>query len=137
MKRARLFVMLASLAFAGDRAADAHHSLAGVYEQSGRMTLEGTITQFQFVNPHPFFMMDVTDASGATQSWKAELDNRVELVDAGVTPTTFKAGDRVVVTGSPGRFQKPLIYVRRLVRSADGFLYEEVGNSPRLSRLRR
>ena len=107
-----------------------------MYDQSRRVTLDGTIAQFQFVNPHPFVMVDVKDASGGTQSWKAELDNRWELEDVGVAPTTFKAGDRVVVTGSPGRDRALLMYVWRLERPADGFLYEQVGTSPRVSRRR-
>jgi hypothetical protein len=116
--------------------ADAHHSIAGMYDQSRRVTLDGVIAQYQFVNPHPFVMVDVT-ANGATQSWKAELDNRWELQNVGMTPTTFNAGDRVVVSGSPGRDRTPLLYVWRLERPADGFLYEQIGTSPRVSRSRR
>ena len=118
-------------------AAEAHHSIAGMYDQSRRVTLDGTIAQFQFVNPHPFVMVDVKDANGSAQSWKAELDNRWELVDVGVTPTTLKAGDHVVVTGSPGRAQAALLYVWRLERPSDGFLYEQIGTSPRVSHLPR
>ena len=113
--------------------AEAHHSIAGMYDQSRRVTFDGTIAQFQFVNPHPFVMIDVKDSNGIAQSWKAELDNRWELADVGITPTTFKAGERVVVTGSPGRSQALLLYVWRLERPADGFLYEQVGTSPRVS----
>ena len=116
--------------------ADAHHSIAGMYDQSRRVTLDGVIAQYQFVNPHPFVVVDVT-TNGTTQSWKAELDNRWELQNVGMTPTTFNAGDRVVVSGSPGRDRTPLLYVWRLERPADGFLYEQVGTSPRVSRLRR
>ena len=32
----------------------AHHSLTGVYDTSREITLEGTVTRFEFVNPHPF-----------------------------------------------------------------------------------
>ena len=118
-------------------AAEAHHSIAGMYDQGRRVTLDGTIAQFQFVNPHPFVMVEVRDTNGLTQTWKAELDNRWELTDIGLTATTFKAGDRVVVTGSPGRDRTPLVYVWRLERPADGFLYEQIGTSPRVSRLQR
>ena len=116
--------------------ADAHHSIAGMYDQSRRVTLDGVIAQYQFVNPHPFVVVDVT-TNGTKESWKAELDNRWELQNVGMTPTTFNAGDRVVVSGSPGRDRTPLLYVWRLERPADGFLYEQVGTSPRVSRLHR
>jgi hypothetical protein len=125
------------IALACCAAAEAHHSIAGMYDQSRRVTLDGVIAQFQFVNPHPFVMVDVRDAGGVAQSWKAELDNRWELLDIGLTATTFKAGDRVIVSGSPGRDRTALMYVWRLERPADGLLYEQVGTSPRVSGLRR
>ena len=133
--RVRLLLAFAALSVL-TVTADAHHSIAGMYDQSRRVTFDGVIAQYQFVNPHPFVIVDVT-TNGTTQSWKAELDNRWELQNVGMTPTTFNAGDRVVVSGSPGRDRTPLLYVWRLERPADGFLYEQVGTSPRVSRLRR
>ena len=133
--RVRLLLAFAALS-ALTVTADAHHSIAGMYDQSRRVTLDGVIAQYQFVNPHPFVVVDVT-TNGTTQTWKAELDNRWELQNVGMTPTTFNAGDRVVVSGSPGRDRTPMLYVWRLERPADGFLYEQVGTSPRVSRLRR
>ena len=133
--RVRLFIAFPALSVLAVTA-DAHHSIAGMYDQSRRVTLDGVISQYQFVNPHPFIMVDVT-MNGMTQSWKAELDNRWELQNIGMTPTTFNAGDRVVVSGSPGRDRTPLLYVWRLERAADGLLYEQIGTSPRVSRLRR
>ena len=133
--RVRLFIAFAALSVLAVTA-DAHHSIAGMYDQSRRVTLDGVIAQYQFVNPHPFVVVDVA-MNGATQSWKAELDNRWELQNVGMTPTTFNAGDRIVGSGSPGRDRTPLLYVWRLERPADGFLYEQIGTSPRVSRLRR
>jgi hypothetical protein len=133
--RVSLFIAFATLSVLAVTA-DAHHSIAGMYDQSRRVTLDGVIAQYQFVNPHPFVVVDVT-MNGMMQSWKAELDNRWELQNVGMTPTTFNAGDRVVVSGSPGRDRTPLLYVWRLERPADGFLYEQIGTSPRVSRLRR
>ena len=123
------------LALALSAAAEAHHSLAGMYESS-RITLEGTIDQFQFVNPHPYIIVDVNTAGSATL-WKGELDNRRELLDIGMSPTSFMAGDRVIITGSPGRDRAQSMYVWRLERPGDGFLYEQIGTSPRVSRVRR
>ena len=110
----------------------AHHSIWGMYDEGRRVTVDGLVAQFQFVNPHPFVMVDVKDARGNAQSWKLELDNRRELVDVGVAGDTLKVGDRVIVTGSPARAQQNALYVRRLERPADGFLYEQIGSSPRV-----
>jgi hypothetical protein len=112
--------------------AHAHHSIWGMYDEGRRVTIDGLVAQFQFVNPHPFVMVDVRDANGNAQAWKLELDNRRELVDVGVAGDTLKAGDRIVVTGSPSRTEQRAMYVRRLERPTDGFLYEQIGSSPRV-----
>ena len=112
--------------------ASAHHSIASAYDESKRVNLDGIIRQFQFVNPHPFLVVEVKDNAGAMQLWQLEMDNRGELVDVGMTSATFKPGDRVVVAGSPSRGQPRALYIRSLERPADGFLYEQVGFSPRI-----
>lgn len=117
--------------------AHAHHSIAGMYDESRRVMVDGVVAEFHFVNPHPFVMVDVRDANGSAQAWKLEMDNRGELVDVGVRGTTLKPGDRVVVSGSPARTQPQVLYVRRLERPADGFLYEQIGSSPRVRNLPR
>jgi hypothetical protein len=113
----------------------AHHSIAGMYDGARRVTVDGTVGQFQFVNPHPFVIVDVKDAAGTVQQWRLELDNRRELVDVGITAQTFSVGDRLIVTGSPARTQMRGLYVWSLQRPADGFLYEQIGSSPRVRRL--
>lgn len=125
------------LAFAGAIAipgmvVHAHHSIAAVYDTSRQVTVEGVVTAFRFVNPHPYLMMEVKNAGGGTQQWRLEIDNRSELAEIGVTRETWKPGDWIVVTGSPARTQRHSLYVRRLDRPADGFWYEQVGNSPRI-----
>jgi hypothetical protein len=112
--------------------AHAHHSLAGMYDQGRRVTLDGTVVQFHYVNPHPYVLLDVKDATGRTQQWRLEMDNRRELADIGVTSDTLKQGDRVVVSGSPGRAEPRLLYVWKLDRPADGLDYEQIGGTPRI-----
>ena len=74
-------------------AANAHHSIAGVYDDSRRVTVEGVITRFQFVNPHPWVQMEVREANGSAQQWTLEMDNRHELVDIGFDNVTLKPGE--------------------------------------------
>ena len=133
-RRARIGRKLAqvAVALACASAAEAHHSIAGMYDESHPVTLDGSVVEFHFVNPHPFVLLQVKDTSGRDQTWKLELDNRWELVDAGMNATTLKAGDRLTVTGGPAYKQANAMYVRRLQR-ADGFLYEQVGFSPKVS----
>ena len=112
-------------------AVSAHHSIAGYYDESRRVSLDGIVTQFQFVNPHPFLFIDVKDGDRTAQ-WRLEMDNLSELKDVGVNAGTLRAGDRVVVSGSPGRAKPNSMYVMRLDRPADGFWYEQVGLSPKI-----
>src|SRR5262245_18985372 len=86
----------------------AHHSLSD-YESSRRTTIDGVIAQFQFVNPHPFLVVDVRDANGSVQQWRLEMDNLWEMTEAGLTKDTLKFGDRIVVTGNPGRSQQRIM----------------------------
>lgn len=112
-------------------AAEAHHSISGVYDSSQPVTLEGTIAQYQYVNPHPYMLVDVR-RDGAVERWHFELDNRGELAAIGITEHTFRPGDRVVVVGSPARREPRRLYIERLDRPADGFGFEQFRNSPRL-----
>jgi hypothetical protein len=109
-----------------------HHSIAGVYDSSRQVTVEGTVIQFHFVNPHPFVTMEAKSGNSSAQQWRLEMDNRWELAEIGMTGETLKQGDRIVVTGSPARAQSQSLYVRRLDRPADGFQYEQIGTSPRI-----
>jgi hypothetical protein len=127
------WLALSLMVLASASTVSAHHSIAGYYDESRQVTLDGVVAQFQFVNPHPFLFIDVKDGGRAGQ-WKLEMDNRGELVAVGMTAETFRVGDRVMVTGSPGRNQPQTLYIRRLDRAADGFRYEQIGFSPRITR---
>jgi hypothetical protein len=109
-----------------------HHSIAGVYDSGNRVTIEAVVSDFQFVSPHPFVIVDATDRSGRQQQWRLEMDNRFELASVGMTADSLKRGDRIVVTGIGARDRSRSLYVRRLDRAADGFSYEQVGSSPRV-----
>ena len=114
-------------------AAQAHHSIAAVYDSSRQVTVEGRVTEFRFVNPHPVLVIEAAGDAGAAQPWQLEMDNRFELAQIGMTAETFKPGDQVVATGSAGRDRSQSLYVRRLDRPVDGLRYEQVGSRPRIN----
>lgn len=111
----------------------AHHSLSGVYDSSRAVTVDGVVSAFHFVNPHPYVEVDVSDETGTTARWRVELDNRHELAAVGMSAATLRPGDRVVVRGSAARDGGKSMYARSLQRRSDGFLYEQVGTSPRVT----
>jgi hypothetical protein len=110
----------------------AHHSIAGMYDSGRKVSIEGLVTQFQFVNPHPFVVIEVRGAGGTVEQWRLEMDSRGEMSRIGFTTDTLKQGDRINVTGSLARRDANSLYISSLDRPSDGFGYEQVGSSPRL-----
>ncbi len=77
----------------------AHHG-ASAYDSKKLTTLKGTVTEFQFVNPHSEIYFDVTDASGKVQKWVAEAVSVASLSRYGWTKNTFKPGDQITIMGN-------------------------------------
>ena len=103
MNRKVLFAGLAVLA-AGVPAA-AHHSFA-MFDQKKIVTLEGTVHQFQWTNPHAFIELDVS-TRGRTQRWSIELNSPNNLTRQGWRRSSLKAGDEVTVRIAPLRNGNP------------------------------
>jgi hypothetical protein len=81
----------------------AHHSFAAEYDDKKPVTLKGTVSKFDWSNPHVYFFLDVTDASGKIVNWPIEWESRIELKRAGWTRDSLKVGDVVTVEGSLAR----------------------------------
>ena len=94
--------------------------------------MDGVVTEFLFVHPHPILVIRILPADGSDESWRAEMDNRFELADIGVTARTFKPGDQVHIRGIPGRKEPRILYLMKLERGSDGLVYEQVGTTPRV-----
>jgi hypothetical protein len=116
--------------------ASAHHSITAVYDSARQVTVEGRVTEFQFVNPHPILVIDAAAEGGSPEIWRLEMDNRVELAGIGMDAITFKPGDRVVARGSAAREGQQSLYLYRLERPSDGLLYEQIGSRPRINLVR-
>jgi hypothetical protein len=112
--------------------ASAHHSISSYYDSRQQETIEGTVSEFRFVHPHPILVVDVAAEGAEPELWQLEMDNRSELAAIEITERTWKPGERVVATGSVARAESRRLYVRRLDRPADGLRYEQVGSRPRI-----
>jgi len=120
MKPKRLVSFVSAvLAAATIAPAAAHHSFSAVYDGSKSVTLDGTVKEFRFVNPHALATIDVTDDKGAVQQWTVEFDGRLNLSNFGWTDATIKPGEHVKISGNPERTGGPRIFFSRVVR-ADG-----------------
>jgi hypothetical protein len=79
--------------------ASAHHGDADRYDDKV-ISVTGTLVELQLVNPHSIIAFDVTDPSGKTVRWQAEMGGTQQLVKQfGWTKSTVKFGDKVTVTG--------------------------------------
>jgi hypothetical protein len=84
----------------GAPAARAHHSFAAEYDSKKPVTLKGIVTKIDWMNPHVYFYLDVTDESGKVTNWGLEMGPPNGLQRAGWTRNTMKVGDEVVVEGT-------------------------------------
>ena len=100
-KRAGLSLLAAGM-FAG-LPVQAHHSFPATYFVDQQVTIEGTVVQFMYRNPHSFVHVMAPDKSGKMQRWAVEWGAGGALVKDNVTGETLKAGDKVIVRGNPGR----------------------------------
>ena len=126
MKRTVLVALLAAALLAGGRAY-AHHSFAATYFVDQEVTVEGTLTQFLYRNPHSFVKVEAKDDKGETVTWSVEWGGGAQLTQEHVTRDTLKPGDHVIVTGNPGRDpSEHRIRLHKIVRPSDGWKWEGV-----------
>jgi Family of unknown function (DUF6152) len=87
----------------------AHHSFAAQHDAGQRVTLAGTITKVEWMNPHTYFYLDVVDENGRVVNWAVEGGAPNVLYREGWRPTSLKQGDKVTILGSRGRNGSNLI----------------------------
>jgi Family of unknown function (DUF6152) len=108
MKRNPL-VILAALGilvlFSGP--AMAHHGVAG-YDMTKTITLHGTVTKFDWSNPHVVVYVDAKNDSGELQHWTIEFASPVHMVRAGWSKSSMKTGDDISIDTHPSRNGAPV-----------------------------
>jgi hypothetical protein len=101
-------------------AASAHHSFAVFFDNDqGVVSVTGTVTEFNFRNPHGLIRLTVTDKSGKTAEWKAETNSPSILERRGWKANSIKAGDKITVEGWKARDGSNYMRMRK-VTMADG-----------------
>jgi hypothetical protein len=98
MTRRFMCLTIAVAFFAAGSSTFAHHGQAA-YDSTVPVTVTGTLTEFQFVNPHCIVYLEVKDAKGAAEKWQGELTSPNRLVRAGWNAHSLKPGDQVGLTG--------------------------------------
>jgi hypothetical protein len=77
----------------------AHHAFAAEYDANKRVTVSGTVTRFEWTNPHVWLYVDGTDESDKITSWSFEMGSPNGLLNRGWRSPELKKGDKVTVEG--------------------------------------
>jgi hypothetical protein len=91
----------------------AHHGGAA-YDSSRPLTLKGTVTEFQFIQPHPLISLDVKDDQGNVVKWSVEMTAPNHLVHFGWSGKKLKPGDEITVTGLPAKNGLKVLNLRKI-----------------------
>jgi len=100
----------------------AHHSFAAYYFEDQTISIEGELVAFEYRSPHAWVYIMAKDEKGEMQRFGAEWANPSRLKNLGVTEDTLKIGDRLIVSGSPGRNPaEHKLHLKRVQRPSDGW----------------
>jgi hypothetical protein len=83
------------------------------------VTLKGTVSKVEWMNPHARFYVDVKDEKGVVTNWNLELASPNVLVRNGWTRNSLKVGDEVTIEGSRAKDGSNMANAR-VVKLADG-----------------
>ena len=84
----------------------AHHSFA-MYDNTRSITVTGTVSKWQWTNPHAYLEIDAKDAGGAVTHYVLEGTSINIMVRAGWRSNMIKVGDRVTAVAAPSKDGKP------------------------------
>jgi len=104
-RRVRLIRALCGLLVAGAAAtASSHHAFIAQYDESRPASLRGIVVKVEWLNPHAYFYVDITEeATGDIVNWACELSSPVVLMRRGWTRNSLQIGDEVTVEGPLAR----------------------------------
>jgi hypothetical protein len=97
--RTKLVLMLTGGILLATLPAWAHHSFAAEFDVNQPVTLKGVLTKMEWLNPHGWIYLDVTEPGGKVVNWAVEAGAPTALLRRGLRKTDFPAGIEVIVEG--------------------------------------
>jgi hypothetical protein len=102
----------------------AHHSFAAYYLEDQTVSVEGDLVSLEYRSPHSWVHIAAKDLAGQVQHVAAEWVNPARLQREGVTESTLRPGDHVVLTGSPSRTPTEYrMHLKKIQRPLDGWMW--------------
>jgi hypothetical protein len=79
------------------------------FDQSREVTIEGILTEIKWINPHSRFRVDIANPDGTKIEWLVEMGAANTMRRAGFPMDRFMLGDKVAITGAPGRRERAVL----------------------------
>ena len=95
--------------------ANAHHSVSGVFDAERPFEINGVVTEVEWINPHIYLHLEVTDANGEIIRWQLETAPTAFMRKAGITKAMLEGdGTPVTVTGIESHTLANVGWIRRI-----------------------
>ncbi len=95
--------------------ASAHHGTNIEYDAEHPVVFKGTVTEFEFANPHIQIYFDAKNDKGKVEHWAVEGPSPGRLIRMGWSRNELKAGDQITITVEPARSGAPVGAIRKVV----------------------
>ena len=106
-------LLLLAAVFLLAESALSHHGRASYSRDV--VTLQATVTEFRFVNPHVQIYFDITNGAGETEHWQGELTAPNKLARGGWTKNTLQPGDEIRISGRAARNEGRSVAINEIV----------------------
>ena len=102
-----LTAFIATVVLAATAPLIAHHG-AATFDTGKELTMQGTVTEWVWSNPHCFLKFDVMEKDGTVRHWTVETSNPPDMVNRGWSRRSFKGGEKITVVVEPVKSGNPV-----------------------------
>ena len=129
MRRRLAVVMIAIVLALGAAPLRAHHAFSSEFDVTKPLTLKGTFTKWEMINPHSWFHIDVKGPNGQVTEWMIEGGSPNTLIRLGVTKYTVKIGTELTIEGYQAKEATNKAVGRNIVLPDGTRLFLSLGNA--------